>query len=78
MTDAEFDPSARHAQYTAALAQRTDPISRRRFLELMGASLALAGAPPPARRRGTRSSLTSGRPKKSCPASRCTSPPPTS
>jgi molybdopterin-containing oxidoreductase family iron-sulfur binding subunit len=44
MTDAEFDPSARHAQYTAALAQRTDPISRRRFLELMGASLALAGA----------------------------------
>jgi Fe-S-cluster-containing dehydrogenase component len=44
MTDAEFDPSTRHAQYAAALAQRTDPMSRRRFLELMGASLALAGA----------------------------------
>ena len=36
--------ASRHAQYAAALAQRTDPISRRRFLELMGASLALAGA----------------------------------
>ena len=44
MTQAEFDPSIRHTQYAAALAQRTDPITRRRFLELMGASLALAGA----------------------------------
>jgi len=44
MTQAEFDPSIRHTQYAAALAQRTDPITRRRFLELMSASLALAGA----------------------------------
>ena len=44
MVDPQFDPASRHAQYTAALAQHIDPISRRRFLELMGASLALAGA----------------------------------
>ena len=42
---AEQDACAtRHEQYALALAQRRDPISRRRFLELMGASLALAGA----------------------------------
>jgi Fe-S-cluster-containing dehydrogenase component len=34
----------RHDAFLRALAQRSDPISRRRFLELMGASLALAGA----------------------------------
>jgi Fe-S-cluster-containing dehydrogenase component len=42
---------SRREAYLWALAQRTDPISRRRFLELLGASLALAGgaaacAPP--------------------------------
>jgi Fe-S-cluster-containing dehydrogenase component len=34
----------RHETFLQALAQRGDPISRRRFLELMGASLALSGA----------------------------------
>jgi len=43
--------SSRQALFTDALAQRADVVSRRRFLELMGASLALAGlssacAPP--------------------------------
>src|SRR5919202_3583360 len=41
---------SRHAAFVQALTHHTDPISRRRFLELMGASLALAGsaacAPP--------------------------------
>src|SRR5919199_2000456 len=41
---------SRHAAFMRALAHRTDPISRRRFLELMGAPVALAGwaacAPP--------------------------------
>ena len=41
---------SRHAAFVRALGRRTDPISRRRFLELMGASVALAGsaacAPP--------------------------------
>ena len=41
---------SRHAAFVRALTHHTDPISRRRFLELMGASLALAGsaacAPP--------------------------------
>ena len=36
--------TSRHAAFTDALAQHVDPISRRRFIELMGASLALAGA----------------------------------
>ena len=42
---AEIDIRARrHAAYGLALQQRPDAVSRRRFLELMGASLALAGA----------------------------------
>ncbi|MCA1648197.1 MAG: molybdopterin oxidoreductase, partial [Chloroflexi bacterium] len=36
--------ASRQEAFAQALAQRTDPISRRRFLELMGASVALAGA----------------------------------
>src|SRR5581483_2663619 len=44
MADAENPREGRHAMFLEALGQRSDAISRRRFLELMGASLTLAGA----------------------------------
>ena len=46
MTDADAINvrDRRYAQFMQALAQRSDPVSRRRFLELMGASVALVGA----------------------------------
>jgi Fe-S-cluster-containing dehydrogenase component len=51
MTDEANPRETRRAAYLRALAERGDPVSRRRFLELLGASLALAGgaaacAPP--------------------------------
>ncbi|MBV9602823.1 MAG: 4Fe-4S dicluster domain-containing protein [Chloroflexi bacterium] len=44
MSDTLDVRSLRHAAFLDALAQHTDPVSRRRFIQLMGASLAIAGA----------------------------------
>src|SRR5579859_6779026 len=44
MTEPVNPRDGRREAFLQALTQRTDPLSRRRFLELMGASLALAGA----------------------------------
>jgi Fe-S-cluster-containing dehydrogenase component len=50
VTDSAQLREARRLDFLRALARHTDPISRRRFLELMGASVALSGivacAPP--------------------------------
>ena len=65
-----------HREFPEQASEWTDPTSRRHFLQLMGASLALAGvgagASTPSRPR--RSCPTSGRPRRSCRASRSTTP----
>jgi Fe-S-cluster-containing dehydrogenase component len=44
MTEPTNVRESRYEMFLQALSQRTDPVSRRGFLELMGASLALVGA----------------------------------
>ena len=67
-----------HREFPEQASEWTDPVTRRRFLMLMGASLALAGlngcSTQPAPRR--RSCPTFGSRNRWCRASRCTSPRP--
>ncbi len=61
-------------EFPAAAQEWVDPVSRRGFMKLMGASMALAGLAGCAKQPDEPIFRTSGSPKTWCWASRCTSP----